>query len=96
MWHVSACIVAGGSLVAGLLFVIALLGTLTEEVGIIRQSAILSGLIAGCTTFPALIFAVVLLSARTFLFLEGYISIRSLPPGAYDTVRWTNLLPHIG
>jgi hypothetical protein len=32
--------------------------------------------------------------ARLFLILEAVASLRSLPAGAYDTVRWTNWLPH--
>lgn len=34
--------------------------------------------------------------ARVFLVVEAFISIRSLPSGAYDTVAWVNVLPHIG
>ena len=34
--------------------------------------------------------------ARLFLILEAVASLCSLPLGAYDTVRWTNWLPHFG
>jgi len=34
--------------------------------------------------------------ARLFLVTEAFISIRSLPVGAYDTVTWVNVLPHVG
>lgn len=34
--------------------------------------------------------------ARIFIVLEAFISVRSLPAGAYDTVAWTYFLPHIG
>ena len=34
--------------------------------------------------------------ARLFIVVEAFISIRSLPVGAYDTVNWINFLPHIG
>jgi len=33
---------------------------------------------------------------RGFLVIEAFISIRSLPAGAYDTVSWVGFLPHIG
>lgn len=34
--------------------------------------------------------------ARCYFFVEAIISLRSLPPSAYQTVVWTNFLPHGG
>ena len=34
--------------------------------------------------------------SRAFIVVEAFISIRSLPAGAYDTVSWVGFLPHIG
>jgi len=34
--------------------------------------------------------------ARLFFIVEAFISVRALPLGAYDTVQWSNALPHIG
>jgi len=33
--------------------------------------------------------------AKFFLVLEAFISLRKLPLSAYDTPRWTTLLPHL-
>jgi hypothetical protein len=33
---------------------------------------------------------------RMFLQVEAFVSVRSLPMGAYNTTSWINLLPHIG
>jgi len=32
--------------------------------------------------------------ARAYIFVEDWISLRALPPDAYDTVEWSALLPH--
>jgi hypothetical protein len=34
--------------------------------------------------------------SRIFLVVEAFISVRKLPLGAYSSVNWTGLLPHIG
>ena len=34
--------------------------------------------------------------ARMYLIVEAFISVRSLAAGAYSSVTWTNVLPHIG
>lgn len=33
---------------------------------------------------------------RLYLVVEAFISVRSLPIGAYDTIAWVTVLPHIG
>lgn len=38
---------------------------------------------------------IVYIAARAFLFTESFISLRSLPAGAYDTPRWVKLWPHL-
>ena len=35
------------------------------------------------------------LFSRAFLVVESFISVRSLPAGAYDTVSWIDNWPHI-
>ncbi|KAI5820323.1 hypothetical protein BZA77DRAFT_104815 [Pyronema omphalodes] len=42
-------------------------------------------------------FAVLLLYplARIFIIVESFISIRSLPAGAYESVNWIDLIPHV-
>jgi len=34
--------------------------------------------------------------SRLYLVVEAFISVRSLPVGAYDTIAWVTFLPHIG
>jgi hypothetical protein len=34
--------------------------------------------------------------ARTYLIIEAFSSLRSLPAGSYETVNWIRLIPHIG
>jgi hypothetical protein len=34
-------------------------------------------------------------SARCFILVESFISMRSLPVGAYDTIEWTGFWPHV-
>ncbi len=33
--------------------------------------------------------------ARAFLLLEPFLAMRSLPPGAYEDILWTDFLPHV-
>ena len=33
--------------------------------------------------------------ASIYIVVESFISLRSLPAGAYTTVRWTEFLPHV-
>jgi hypothetical protein len=39
--------------------------------------------------------ALVYTSARLFILLEAFISVRSVPEGAYQTPNWTSWLPHL-
>jgi hypothetical protein len=34
-------------------------------------------------------------AARSYIIIESFISLRALPQSAYQTVEWTNLIPHI-
>lgn len=41
-------------------------------------------------------FGLTVCASRVFLVVEAFISLRSLPLGAYSSPNWVNLLPHIG
>jgi len=82
LWRVAACLVSGcGFLVFGSRFIAVLRGTENEKT--------LWFSIFYCSIMPYLF-------GRIFLLVEAFISVRSLPVGAYDTVNWVNFLPHIG
>ena len=45
--------------------------------------------------FGALSGSVPYIIARAVTFVLAFTSLRDLPPGAYETVHWTTLIPHI-
>ena len=46
--------------------------------------------------FLILVWVILYTCARIYLITEAFISVRSLPLGAYETVTWVSLLPHLG
>jgi len=46
--------------------------------------------------FKVLLVLLVIFLPRLYLVTEAFISVRSLPVGAYQTVEWVEFLPHIG
>ena len=46
--------------------------------------------------FQVLLFLLVIFLPRLYLVTEAFVSVRSLPVGAYQTVDWVEFLPHIG
>lgn len=81
LWRISVCIVSIGGLV-----VWSLMEVFHRGREVLKDIA---GLLIG-------VVVIVWSLARAFLILEALASLRSLPSGAYDTVRWTNWLPHFG
>lgn len=43
---------------------------------------------------PVLMCSAVYVLSRVYVILEGFISLRALPPNAYDSIDWTVWLPH--
>jgi len=88
LWRISSCLVAGAWI--PLLFVL-LFRYLSNKIYGVADD--------GLSWF--VIVRIVLLGlmygfARIYLVTEAFISIRSLPVGAYSTVSWINFLPHVG
>jgi len=83
MWRGASCLVAG----AGFIYVI-----IIPMVMAIMED--------GFDPISTMCVAAVAIAAvalpRMFLQFEAFISVRSLPLGAYNTTSWINLLPHIG
>jgi hypothetical protein len=93
MWRISALIVpcGGYGVVAFILLWLAVLAVfspaaedkvLWKRLG--RIILLLSPLVISCYV-----------AARLYLIIEAFISLRSLPEGAYDTPNWLNVIPHI-
>ncbi len=56
-------------------------------------------LISGVQLFPAAVWVIVGMVypfARVFLTAESFASLRSLPPSAYETIKWTSFIAHAG
>ncbi|KDQ49520.1 hypothetical protein JAAARDRAFT_212209 [Jaapia argillacea MUCL 33604] len=45
--------------------------------------------------WPSIMAALAYITARIILIILTFMSLRSLPPGVYETVVWTTLIPHI-
>ncbi|KAF8423820.1 hypothetical protein EV426DRAFT_601311 [Tirmania nivea] len=56
--------------------------------GVYRHGVRLTGVSIAIGVIPWLL-------ARLYIFVEAVISIRSVQKGTYDTVKWTELIPHI-
>jgi hypothetical protein len=89
LWRIASCIVAGG-------------GLPLWAVNFIYDAWVLDLFYSGTGTVLVVwgIFCVTLsgvfAAARFYLVIESFISFRNLPVGAFSTVVWVNLLPHIG
>lgn len=83
MWRVAVCVVAGGGIVICGFVWLNLSLPYNSLYKIFHRP-----LLASVAFFLAV--------ARVFLVVESFISLRSLPLGAYSTVSWANLIPHIG
>jgi hypothetical protein len=110
MWRVATCVIAGGAIVISILRYLyrgPLAGGRSLHCNQDRQGShfccsfntlvyIFQLLAKTCAMVAArIIFAAFMLS-RVYLVIEAFISVRSLPLGAYTTVRWVAFLPHIG
>jgi hypothetical protein len=101
IWRIASCIVMGGGLFV--CFLDYLLRHCTQTfLWPLGKGHHLEGrtkcqkLIATFLLVVINITAVMCTLSRSFFVVEAFISIRSLPAGAYETVDWTNLLPHVG
>jgi len=86
MWRIASCWVMGGGL---LIAVFGALGQLCDHGAMQGYAGLVFGLIC-------LMLFGIYAAARSFLIIEAFISVRSLPAEAYNTVDWINAVPHIG
>jgi hypothetical protein len=94
LWHISVCFVAGGGFLLWAVLQISWSITIRQrrlKGGIAPEMLFVLGKVAGtCFTICSLVFG----TARAFLAIESFISLRSLPYGSYMTVNWVGFMPH--
>jgi len=100
MWQIAVCIVIGGGIVTCVLGCIQRRWTLTSLWPLGKGSHLegrtkIQAFIGYCLGLNIKCLVLVSISARLFLVVEAFISIRRLPIAAYDTVNWARFLPHI-
>ena len=96
LWHVAACVVAGGG------FALCTLGYAFSNAFLVRKTPkwyhkLMDFCVNVLGVLAGLVFVVVATSivlSRIYLVVESFISIRSLPYGAYKVVNWTTFFPH--
>lgn len=79
------------------LFLAAVRGLLTDnlETGRSRVDCISGYSFQRFLVLLIVTFSITYVLARLDLLVQAFISLRALPPGAYETVHWTTLIPHI-
>lgn len=82
LWRIASCLVGG----EGFILALSLWKGASLEVGS-RPYVITVGFVV--------VLLVPYLLGRLYLVTESFISVRSLPHGAYDTVAWVNFVPHV-
>jgi hypothetical protein len=92
LWQVAVCIVGGG---AGLCWLVSLFFAKVEKRFMHQSRGVAQHIWAGIF-YMVLFFLIPFFGSRGFLVVESFISVRSLPVGAYNTTNWVNFLPHIG
>jgi hypothetical protein len=94
LWHISVCIVGGGG------FVLWAFSFWRSKVlyKFYRAEGLASELynVSEVVYYMMLLLLIPYCGSRMFLVAESFISVRSLPVGAYNTTNWMNVLPHIG
>jgi hypothetical protein len=95
MWRISVCcIMGGGFIISALWYFFDRTGPEIPSVGRLLN---IIWLVFGYSLFGVFsLLVIVYFVSRIYLVVEAFISVRSLPLGAYDTVSWVTFLPHIG
>lgn len=93
------CSIALGVVISGAGFVLAVVGGIKMSAAFFRRFGgkfreILKVPLAVALVVAAL-FVIVYCGARAFILVETFICLRSLPKGAYKTVRWDEFWPHL-
>jgi hypothetical protein len=85
LWHVSCVAIMG---MPGIYFIIyAGAALFMDAIELMKVQQVLNIII------PPLLF--VYFVCRIALFILAFMALRSLPPGAYDTIHWMTFVPHV-
>lgn len=90
IWKIAVCVVAGGGFIELSIPIL-----LSLVVSLIPNAEKHPNWVGLASFIPMLLFLILCVTAKIFLVVESFISVRSLPVGAYNTTNWINFLPHI-
>ncbi|KAI0865997.1 hypothetical protein F4860DRAFT_500053 [Xylaria cubensis] len=92
LWRASSLIIAGALPILFLLLAVWVgIWLITDFI----DSDTLSDIFPMFILIPAFLLGLAYFSARAFLFIEAFISVRQMPIGVFVTMQWSDYIPHL-